>query len=188
MSDQQPKEAQFFYKKDFDSSKLPKGAVWITEDIFCVPEESRFGPIVPNVEFFFQFLKIPFFVEGFVNYNSLGFTTQVPARINYLIPIDLTFKFSYWKKINLLKKADPELFKQFSQIEYSLYDCLINFENLGDGYFNSMEAQAKYTVKLCKELKKTYQKDLDLDKLFTKAVAVNPKLNDYFPYKLNFVA
>lgn len=183
MNNSEPNQTQFFYKKDV--SNIPKEAVWLSDEVFCIPKKTRFGDVIPQIEEFLKFINVPFFTQGFSNYNSFGFTTQVPAVVNLLVPVKLNIKSSYWKKVYPLTQADPELFKQFTQIEYSLYDCLINFENLGDGYFTEKKAQAKYTIKLCKTLKDHYKDQLDLEKLFQKASEKNPKLLEYFPNKLS---
>lgn len=167
----------FYYKKDLDSLA---GTIEISKTVVYCPKPTLFGPSVPSFKKFLNFLNLKPYVQGFANYNRLGFTTQVPSRVTYLVPYDLEITYDYFNKVYPLSIVTAEFLSNFTVIEYMVFDCLTMFPNLGDGYYSSPESLAKGMIKTFYRIKKDHTQELDWPKIYRLALLVNPKIDPYF--------
>lgn len=166
---------KFYFKKDISDLT---DFIEVSETVVYLPEEGRFGKSVPNIKEFFKFLNIPYFTTGFSNYNGLNLSTQVPAREILLVKEDLKIVYEYWKIVHSTKVAeDLTLFDKFNLPEYMIYDCLINFDIIDDGYFKNKHSLIKGIFKKANEIQTTH--DLDLDKVISEALKIKPELLKY---------
>jgi len=175
---------QFCYKKDLSKDNLLK-TVEVSNEVVFFPEETRFGLSVPNFEEFLVFLGIPVLTEGASNYNELGLDTQVAALKTYLVASEINITYPYWNKVyRSIKIQDQSLFKEFSRLEYMFFDSLVNYQSIGDGYFNTKQKLIKGILKRMDEV---LAKGLELDKekIIKKAIEKNPELTHLLSHKHN---
>ena len=166
---------RFYLKKDIaDLTDF----VEVSESVVYLPEDGRFGKSVPNIKEFFRFLNIPYFTTGFSNYNGLNLSTQVPARETLLVKEDLKIVYEYWNKVYPTKvPEDLTLFDKFNLPEYMIYDSLIHFDIIDDGYYKNKTSLIKGIIKKAKEIQTKHP--LDLDKVIQESIKVKPELTEY---------
>lgn len=170
---------KFYYKKELTPQELSQ-TVEVAEAVVCFPKQTKFGPVLPSFWDFFKFLRIPVFTVGPYNYNALSFSTQVPARVSYAVEFPVTIKEDYWNKCYLPVEINPKYFQIFTPLDFMFFDCLINFNKIGDGYFNSTEAVIKgFRVRKAEVEKQGGQVQWNL--IVQEALLVNPLLQKFIP-------
>jgi hypothetical protein len=167
----------YYYKKDLGSLTR---TVEVSTTVVYYPKPTLFGPSVPSFPALLKFLGLQPYTQGFYNYNGLGFTTQVPARVTYLVPYDLEITYDYFKTVYPTKVVTPEFLSNFTVLEYMVFDCLCIYPNLGDGYFETARQLTHGMIQKFQQLKNQYPQDLDWPKILRLALAVNPKIKGNF--------
>lgn len=167
----------YYYKRDLESLN---GTIEVSKTVVYFPKPTLFGNSVPSFPKLLKFLGLKPYTQGFYNYNSLGFTTQVPARVTYLVPYDLEITYKYFTKVYPTQVMNPDFLNQFTVLEYMIFDCLCAYPMLGDGYFKTTTDLKKGMIKRFQKLKIEFKEDLDWPKVFRLALMVNPKIKGVF--------
>lgn len=165
-----------FYKK----SEVPentKGLILISQDIVFVPRETKFGFSFPVFENLLIFLGVKNFLKSHAVFNLLGLSTQVPAKVVYLIDRPLPV-LSYDFKWRIIEVADDKsIFEKFSKEEYMFVEALSNYENIVYD-----ENVYRNRLSLIRGIfKQIDSKKMDVKKILTQAVKENPKIKEVLP-------
>ena len=173
-----------FVKRPYENESL-KNFFAITKEVgyLCEIKQNKYlGEILvrPQVEDFFDFQGIKAFRHSHWTYNHLHFSTQVPARIPYLVSEPVSFDNDFWKKTTMITVSeDVTIFDRFTELEYMFVDSLVNHTNISwDGYFHGEDDLIEGIKDQMKNLSTKFP--IDQEKVWREVLTKNPSL---LPYK-----
>lgn len=170
-------EGQFYFLKDLSSTE---GLMQVSREVFYSPRRTKFGTLGPNITDFLKFLNIPIYTKGAYNYNALNFSTQVPAKVTYLVPRDLEIVYPLFLKLYPLEViSNFEFITQFTPLEFMVYDCLVVYPNLGDGYYETPESLDKGIRRKLQEWSTKHGDIFDQHKVLSLAIQKNPLVKTF---------
>ena len=134
----------------------------LSENIYCHSpiKETVFGPHQPRPDFrdFLNFADVKFFPIGHATYNQLHFSTQVPARYEFIVNKEVKTFIDYWNKVYILKVTpDYPYFGKFTELEFMFFDSFSNYNRIiSDGYFKDNKSLVKGIKKQMNTLSQKY--------------------------------
>lgn len=138
---------KFIYKNS-KPEKIPQGMILtqITEDLFYLSEESSLLKGHPKHRPSFQeimdFFKVKYLIKGARVFNGLGLSTQVPARVNYISDKKIEMIPHPW----MIYKGDLGEYKDLSQKEFSVIECVNNYSHIMLGGYCYHRADTLFKV------------------------------------------